>query len=368
MSQIITIPFQEKVTVRMRSGMGEGVVSTTELRPHPFFAGPENYDACMVVSEVIRDSSAPFPIFIHAPAGYGKSHLVEGVLIAWLSRHEEKFGTLISAQEFAREWGTAQRMRTPEEFIGKYHAQDFLVLEDLQAITTHTSTQEQLARTFDALGKRDAWILVTATQPLETLALEQGLLSRLRMGVCLEITLPTVETREIILHHVISEKKIAISSGALQNFITQAESEELSTGDMLFQFQKMDMMRKVTHNEEIAETEVTQIFSENASKTVVTVKQIAQLAAKFYKIRLADLRSKSRKTTLVTVRDVVYFMARRYTDATLDEIGTYFDGRDHTTVLHGISQAERLIQNDEEVRRCVEFLVQELGLSRSLRS
>ncbi len=367
MSHIITIPFQEKVTVRKRSGKGDDVISTTELRPHPFWVGPENYDLCSAVYDVIRDVPNPFPVFFHAPAGYGKSHLVEGLLIAWLTRHTEKVGTLISAQEFAREWTSAQRMRTPEEFFGRYHALDFFVLEDLQTITTHTSTQEQLARTLDALGKRNARIFITATQPLETLALEQGLLSRLRMGVSLEIALPTGETREAVLRQVVSDKKIAILPSALQEFVMQAEREELSTGDMLFHFQKMEMIRKTTQNETIQEAEVTRIFSENDKKVVVTVAQIARLAAKFYKIRLADLRSKSRKTTLVTVRDVVYFMARRYTDATLDEIGTYFNGRDHATVLHGISQAEQMLQDDEEVRQCIEFLVRELGLARSLR-
>ncbi len=279
MSNIVAIPFQEKVTVRSRSGAGDEVISTTELRPHPFFVGPENYDICSAVYDVIRGASNSFPVFFHAPAGYGKSHIVEGLLIAWLTRHTEKIGTLVSAQEFAREWALAQRMRTQENFIERYYKLDFLVLEDLQAITTHTSTQEQFARTLDALVKRGARIFMTATQPLETLALEQGLLSRLRMCVGLEIALPAGETREALLRQVVLDKKIAISEYALREFVMRSEREALSTGDMLFQFQKMEMIRKTTRNETIQEAEVSRIFAENDKKVIVTVAQNARQAA-----------------------------------------------------------------------------------------
>ena len=358
MPAIISIPFQEKVTTRF-SGSEEGV---TELRAHPFLAGPENYVLCSVVYDVIQDFPNPFAMLIHAPFGFGKSHLTEGLLIAWLGRHPGVKFRLVSARDFAREWALAQRTRTAHEFFEAYHALDFFVLDELQEIATHTATQEQLVQTLDLLLRRGARVFLTANQPLAAMTLIPKLASRLRQGVSIEIHLPNPETRRQILTQPEVSGNVPISDSALDEFVALADREELSVGEMLQRFQKMEWIRKTRQEDEIQADSVSKVFaaSDGEETGPVTVAQIAKLAAKFYKVKLSDLRSKSRKTVLVTVRDVVYCMARRLTDATLDEIGTYFGGRDHTTILHGCAQAESLIESDEEVKRCVEFLLSEL--------
>lgn len=365
MSSVISIPFQQKVTTRMRNGLSEGgVLSSTEMKPHPFLAGPENYVICSAVYDVIQDFPNPFAMLFCAPAGYGKSHLTEGLLISWLARHSEAKGKYVLARDFARDWAKAQRTRTTQEFFLNYHPFDFFVLEDVQEIATHPSTQEQLVQTLDALGKRGARILLTSNQPISTLTFHPRLLSRLRQGVSIEIQLPSRETRQEILQLPEHSRNVPIADAALAEFVELAERENLSVGEMLQRYQKMEWIRKTGRHEEIQPSAVTQVFAPSGESEPVTIAQIAKLAARFYRVKLADLRSKSRKTTLVTVRDVVYLMARRVTGSTLDEIGLYFNGRDHTTILHGCAQAELLIQNDEEVRRCVEYLYSELKLSR----
>ncbi|MBQ9455404.1 MAG: ATP-binding protein [Thermoguttaceae bacterium] len=360
MSAIISIPFQEKVTTRF-SGSEEGV---TELRTHPFIAGQENYVLCSVVYDVIQDYPNPFAMLIHGPLGFGKSHLTEGLLIAWFGRHPGAKVKLVSARDFARSWAQAQRTRTTHEFFEEYHTLDFFVLDELQEIATHTATQEQLVQTLDLLLRRGARVFLTANQPLAALTLIPKLASRLRQGVSIEIHLPAPETRRRILTQTEISRNVPISESALDEFVALADREELSVGEMLQRFQKMEWIRKTRQENEIQSESVSKVFAGSEENVPVTVAQIAKLAAKFYKVKLTDLRSKSRKTVLVTVRDVVYCMARRLTDATLDEIGTYFGGRDHTTILHGCAQAESLIESDEEVRRCVDFLLSELKSGR----
>jgi len=358
MSAIISIPFQEKVTTRL-PGNAEEVV---ELRARPFLAGPENYVICSAVYDVIQDFPNPFTILFHAPVGYGKSHLTEGLLIAWFGRHPGAKIRLATAHDFAREWAQAQRTRTTYEFFESYHELDFFVLDELQEIASHTATQEQLVQTLDLLLKRGARVFMTANQPLATMTLIPKLASRLNQGVSIEIHLPAPETRQRILTQPEISRNVPISEAALEEFVAAADREELSVGEMLQRFQKMEWIRKTKRETEIQPEAVTKVFPlpGDGEGARVTLAEIAKLTAKFYKVKLSDLRSKSRKTIHVTVRDVIYCMARRLTGATLDEIGTYFGGRDHTTILHGCAQGESLIESDAEVKKCVDFLMAEL--------
>ena len=62
-----------------------------------------------------------------------------------------------------------------------------------------------------------------------------------------------------------------------------------------------------------------------------------------YNIRLADLQGKRRNRSIAFPRQICMYMARELTQLSLEEIGGYFGGRDHTTVLHAVRtiQAQR---------------------------
>ena len=59
-------------------------------------------------------------------------------------------------------------------------------------------------------------------------------------------------------------------------------------------------------------------------------------------ISQVQLQSKSRKTDYVLARNSVFYLARKHTDCSLQEIGGCLN-RAHTTVIKGISALEREI-------------------------
>jgi chromosomal replication initiator protein len=84
--------------------------------------------------------------------------------------------------------------------------------------------------------------------------------------------------------------------------------------------------------------------------------EIALLTARHFSLRLADLRSPVRRRALVTARGVAVYLARRLTGESLQQIGGYFGGRDHTTVMHSCRQTEELMKSDPTIRQSVESL------------
>lgn len=364
MPEVISIPLQEKVTTRKRGAAADEVQSSTELRVRPFLVGPENYVICSAAYDILKDIPNPFTIFFSAPAGYGKTHLAEGLLVTWLAQHPKSSGKCVQAKDFAREWANAQRTRTTHEFLPNYNQLDFFVLENLHEIVTHESTQEQLVHMLDRLNKRGARILITSNLPLTALPLHTKLMSRLRQGVCIEINEPSEDVRHAILRLPEHSKNVSITEDGLNSVVELSMREKDSPAEMIQRLRRLEFVRKTTLEPAITAALTRQEFQPPKEENTITIAQIAKLAAKFYKVRLSDLKSKSRKTTLVTVRDVIYYLSRKITGATLEEIGAYFSGRDHTTILHGLNQAELLIQTDEEVQRCIEYLYTELRISR----
>jgi chromosomal replication initiator protein len=89
----------------------------------------------------------------------------------------------------------------------------------------------------------------------------------------------------------------------------------------------------------------------NAEQRRITIQQILDAVTKYYNVRLSDLQSKKRHKSIAFPRQVCMFLARRHTRYSLEEIGGYFGGRDHTTVLHAVRTVDGDCKEDPEVNR-----------------
>jgi chromosomal replication initiator protein len=72
---------------------------------------------------------------------------------------------------------------------------------------------------------------------------------------------------------------------------------------------------------------------------------------KYYNVKMSDLQSKKRHKSIAFPRQVCMFLARRHTRYSLEEIGGYFGGRDHTTVLHAVRTVDADTKDDREIAR-----------------
>ncbi len=77
---------------------------------------------------------------------------------------------------------------------------------------------------------------------------------------------------------------------------------------------------------------------------------------KYYNVKMSDLQSKKRHKSIAFPRQVCMFLARRHTRYSLEEIGGYFGGRDHTTVLHAVRTVDGDCKEDPEINRQIQFI------------
>jgi len=91
-----------------------------------------------------------------------------------------------------------------------------------------------------------------------------------------------------------------------------------------------------------------------------SIDEIMRLTARCYELSVDDLRSRSRRAHIVKPRHFAMYLCRRYTDASLKEIGRAF-GRDHTSVMHALHAVERRTAEKPQLRYEFEALAARFG-------
>jgi len=71
------------------------------------------------------------------------------------------------------------------------------------------------------------------------------------------------------------------------------------------------------------------------------MREIVALVAKTYGMPQAQLRSQTRRQSVVAARAMVAFLARELAGASYDQIGRALGGRDHTTIIHSYRKIDR---------------------------
>ena len=82
---------------------------------------------------------------------------------------------------------------------------------------------------------------------------------------------------------------------------------------------------------------------------LVTIENIQKVVAEYYRIKVSDLKSKSRARSVTRPRQVAMALAKELTNRSLPEIGRAFD-RDHTTVLNACREVPIFREQDNSIQ------------------
>lgn len=318
-----------------------------------FFAGPENALVEVAVRSVLDDRTGRFnPLMLCGPAGTGKSHVACGIAAQWRRMFRTR-ALCLTAREFARELADAFEVNAVVEFRSKYRECSLLALEDLQTLAGRATAQIELIHTLDALLDRGSQVLLTASDPPARLnQLHPTLVSRLGAGLVVNLSPPSIEVRTMLLRHWARLRRVELSEPVAR---VLAEEVHGSVPELSAAFAELEPAARLDGGVIDADSARQYVRRRNAAAEP-PLSAIAVQTARHFSLRLADLRGPSRRRAVVTARDVAMYLARRLTSHSLEQIGHYFGGRDHTTVLHGCRKTGNLLKTDPAVRQAIERL------------
>jgi len=93
---------------------------------------------------------------------------------------------------------------------------------------------------------------------------------------------------------------------------------------------------------------------------VITNELIQKLVAESFGVKPTELKSKRRTRTVVLPRQVAMYLCRHLAGSSLPEIGQFFGGKDHSTVIHSYNTIEEKKEKDPELKARIEALTKQI--------
>jgi len=309
-----------------------------------FIVGPSNnlaHAAALAVAE--KPGKAYNPFFIYGGVGVGKTHLMHAVGNALCKKRKQAQILYTTSESFTNDLIESFRKNKSDLFRKKYRQLDVLIIDDIQFISGKEAIQEEIFHTFNALHSQSKQIIISSDCPPQELEkLEDRLRSRFEGGLIIDIQPPDFETRSAILLAKCEERNLSVAPEVL-SFIAENVTENIRQLEGVLT--QLITIANFSHQSPTLEM-VSSLVSKNQKgkrEKKLTPKIILEKLSSFYRVSIPEIKGKSRRAEVVFPRQVIMYFLRKELGIQLENIGIMLGDRDHTTIIHGVSKIETLV-------------------------
>ncbi|MFK5892294.1 MAG: chromosomal replication initiator protein DnaA, partial [Pseudomonadota bacterium] len=303
-----------------------------------------------VVDYINNKENSPYnPFLIYGGVGLGKSHLMHAIGNLIIETNPNAKVIYLNSTKFVQDMVSAFQNKTTEKFKSYYRSVDALLVDDIQFFAGKERSQEEFFHTFNSLLDDQKQIIMTCdTFPKEVNGIEERLRSRFSWGLSVAIEMPDVETRVAIL----------ISKATILKFELPQDVAFFIAQNIKSNIRELEgALRSVIATSRITGKKISIEYAKHALHDLLSVQEkqvslenIQKVVCEYFKIRKSDINSKKRTRILVRPRQLAMFLSKELTNHSLPEIGDFFGGRDHTTVLHAQRKITTLLVEDLRVK------------------
>ncbi|MFG0293166.1 MAG: chromosomal replication initiator protein DnaA [Phycisphaerales bacterium JB050] len=338
------------------SSYNDSLVINPDSSFENFVEGPENRLALAASKAVAEAPGAAYnPLFIHGGVGLGKSHLLQAICLRLLEREQNPRIHYVSCEAFSTEFFQAVESNRMIEFRHRFRDVDVLVIDDIHFLAERERTQEEFFHTFNALYQNGRQIILSSdAAPNEIPHLEARLVSRFQSGLVVDIKPPSYETRVQIVKRKAKIRGLDLDEPVACFIASKITTNIREIEGAITRVQMQHLADKAPVTIELSRIALDGTIAE--VKPEVTITGIIDAVVNHYGVKLTDLQSKRRQKSIARPRQVCMYLARRHTRYSLEEIGGYFGGRDHTTVMHAVKTIEKQREMDTELDRVIDAL------------
>ena len=329
-----------------------------------FVTGPNNrlaYAASVAVAN--QPGTAYNPIFIHGGVGLGKTHLLQAISQTILNQNPHLRICYLSCDAFMNDFIDCVQQGLMNDFRHHYRHVDVLVIDDIHflGIGKRERSQEEFFHTFNALHQSKRQIVLSSdSSPAEIPQLEERLTSRFGWGLVAHVGRPCYETRVAIVRAKMELRGLDAPDDVISYIATKIDSNARELEGALTTVQGHAALQ----DKPITLAQAREAMGDPASESrpsQVTLQHIIDAVTDFYNVRLSDLQSKRRHKSITMPRQICMWLARKRTRFSLEEIGGYFGGRDHTTVIHSVRTVEQSVRNDPNFAHQIDHFEEQLN-------
>jgi chromosomal replication initiator protein len=334
------------------SGADPGSVGLhPRYRFEQFIIGEGNrlaHAAALAVAEL--PGQAYNPLFLHAPPGLGKTHLLHAIgnyVLAFGGGATVRYTT---AEAFTNHFVSALGSRSLTSFKHAYRGADVLLIDDVQFLASKARTEEEFFHTFNALYESGRQLVLTCDRlPRALVSIEQRLRERFEAGLVADIKPPDHATRVAILRKRVVLDNIPLGDPEVLDLIAARVIDNIrSLEGALIRVVAFHSLTQRPIDRTLTLEVLDAMYPERRRRTP-SIGEIQKIVAGHFNISVAQLTSASRASHVAWPRQVAIHLARDLTGESLPRIGQAFGGRNHATVMHACKRVSERLKSDQQV-------------------
>ena len=333
-----------------------------------FIVGKSNkfaYKAARVIAEAPGSYN---PLFLYGESGVGKTHLMHAIG-NYLIENSDKKVLYITSDKFVDEYTRIFRYSDKnnfekiDAFKEKYRNIDILMIDDIQFLSTAPKGPEEFFNTFNELHDAGKQIIIASDRPVDDLnSFENRLITRFNWGLTANITTPDYDLRVSIIKNKLAFKEAAsdIPEEVVEYIANNFDSD----------IRKLEgaITRVLAYSSMFNKGQITLDVAVDALKDQLKdrsfykndVQRIQRVVCDYYKISIDQMKGKNRNNAVNFPRQIAIYLCRELTTESFPKIGSYFGGRNHSTIISADKKIREELTTNENLRQVIKDLKRDL--------
>jgi len=318
----------------------------------------------------LNRSKSQWPIVLFGPSGTGKTSLAMTIISDLIDRIKSPSSqtrptinqrssrsfessslkpVFISALDFDRRFRSALETDSIPDFRNRLIHSSGLVIDDLHRLADKVAAQNEFVQILDEMCLKNRPIVVTLNlSPASCQGLSPQLISRLSGGLTLPVNPPGPSARLEIIRDLAQINNVRLTEDAARLLVDRLNVTVPKLDHVFAQIKTSLRLRNEDLQQPIDAAKLTRIFKKSAGDLEKLSQLIIKQAAAEFNLKVSELKSNSRKQSIVMARGVAIYLNRTLLGTSFLKIGSYFGGRDHSTIMHAFRKIEKLIGDDND--------------------
>lgn len=299
------------------------------------------------------------PFIICGKNGTGKTHLLRALTSSLITLHGKDAVFSANADILT-------------EILLKQGLQAFshvrvLIVDDMQRMAHNSQIQESLIQLMDQFSNEFAdhtrqeqgpyahpyegqpqhkqMIFACSVAPTSLQGLEEGLRSRLEVGLVVELKEADIDVRMRFAQYRCRQHNIHLSREHLLLLAQRCVQIRHLSGVILkvAAFQSLEQR-------DIYTADLENILQSSGEEKQNTDEDIINTVSKHMNISVEDILGGKRQPSCVRARQWAMYLCRNLLGVSYPALGRLFGGRDHSTVMHSIKKIDQIVKSDKDAQ------------------
>src|ERR1043165_9939554 len=315
-----------------------------------FVGGHTNRLAYDAIIRILEDPANPVnPLFIHGASGLGKTHLEQGLALAFHERYPKSKVQYIRCEQFTNDYIAAceQGSAGIQAFRVKMRHPDLLLIDDIHFLSRGQmiKTEEELFSTFNQLNEQGKKVVITSdAPPADIKYLEERFIQRFSGGLVIALEKPDPKLRREVVAAKAKAQGIALADevmGYVVDHITDNIREIEGAVNKLMAYSQ-SFQRRI--DLALARQALGDLIDRSSGEP--RAKMIMREVADYFELTVDDLVGRNRSGARATARHVAMYVLKSASADTYAAIGQAFGVKSHSSVAYACEQVAKYRAQD----------------------